>query len=120
MPVGSTTDERRLDPRIEAGVPAVVTPLANVAIHYKGRVVDVSRGGVKVHVDETFLDRLPRKGDAYRVQTGEEVLLCEVRHCQIEDDGAKLGLKVLHWGNPGSLRLLLGSLRLPSGAGADQ
>jgi len=85
----------------------VVIPLVNVATHWRGRVINVSETGMKVHVEEAFLDRLPQRGDAYRVQTDRDVVLCEVCHCQVEDEGSNLGLRILHWGATGSLRLLL-------------
>ncbi len=89
----------------------MVIPLANVATHWHGRVINLSENGIKVHVEEAFLDRLPQPGDAYRVQTGEDILLCVVRHCQIEDDGSSLGLQILHWGGgTGGLRLLLAAV----------
>jgi hypothetical protein len=99
-------DERRSDPRFEAGVPVVVIPLADVATRWPGRVMDVSRSGCKVHVD-VFMDQLPRTGDACRLQTGKDVILCEIRHCRVEGEGSDLGLKIIHWGSAGELDRLI-------------
>jgi hypothetical protein len=101
-------DERRSEPRIEAGLAVVVIPLADVASRWLGQVVNVSRCGLKIHVD-ALLDPLPRAGDAYRIQAGEETLLCEVRRYQVEDKGGSLGLKVIRWGGSGALDRLIRS-----------
>lgn len=86
---------RRSDPRIQVGVPVVVIPLADVATRWPGRVVELSQGGCKVHVDEGFINQLPRSGDACRLQTRKDLILCEIHHCQSGDQGSDLGLKVM-------------------------
>ncbi len=103
-------EERRAVARIDAAVPVVVTPLSDVATRWPGRVMNLSRYGVKVHV-EAIPGQLPRPGDAYRVQSGKDVILCEVRHYQIEDEGSNLGFKIIHWGSAGELDRLIKGLK---------
>jgi hypothetical protein len=87
--------ERRSDSRIDVGVPVVLIPLADVATRWPGHVVDLSRGGCKVRVD-ALIREVPRMGDACRLQTDKDLILCEISHCQVEDDGSDLGLKIIH------------------------
>jgi|SRR5579862_9499832 len=94
--------ERRSEKRIALGAPAELIPLAAVSTSLRGRVVDISGRGVKVHLD-SLLNELPRTGDAYRLLSGREVMLCEVRNMQLEGEGGDIGLKILHWTKAGKL-----------------
>jgi hypothetical protein len=99
-------DERRSEPRIETSTSVVMTPLAAVTTRIHGSVVDVSARGVRVHFDKD-LKNLPRTGEVYRVQSRDDIMLCEVRHAQAADAGADLGLKIVHWGDAGELKRLV-------------
>jgi PilZ domain len=99
-------EERRSEPRIEASAAVLITPLAAVATRYHGSIVNVSTHGVRVHCD-TELKELPRAGDVYRVQSGGDLMLCEVRHSRVTDNGAVLGLQIVHWDDAGELKRLL-------------
>ena len=95
-----------------------MTPLAAVATRLRGVVVNVSTRGVKVHF-ETLLNEQPRAGDVYRVQSGDDLMLCEVRHCDVAGKGADLGLEILHWVSAGELsRLVQHHLRSARSIGA--
>jgi hypothetical protein len=83
-----------------------MTPLASVRIRLEGAVVDVSEGGVRVHFDKQ-LKELPRSGDVYRLQSRDDIMLCEVRHAEVSGAGAALGLKIIHWSNAGQLKRLM-------------
>jgi len=96
-------EERRSEPRIEASAEVLITPLAAVATRFHGSIMNVSTHGVKVHCD-TELKELPRAGDVYRVQSGGDLMLCEVRHSRVTDDGAILGLQIVHWDDAGELK----------------
>jgi hypothetical protein len=102
----TNTEERRSEERAKANASVVITPLASVAIRFEGSVVDVSTRGVRVHV-ETQLQELPRTGDVYRVQSGDDIMLCEVRHAEVAGAGADLGLLILHWSKEGKLKRLI-------------
>jgi hypothetical protein len=105
--VGRTkVEERRTERRIEASASVVLTPLAAVATRLGGSVVNVSTGGVRVHVN-TQLKQLPRVGEVYRVQSQDDQMLCEVRNAEIYEAGAAFGLQIVYWGNSGSLRRLV-------------
>src|ERR1022692_2214498 len=100
--------ERRSEPRIETNASVVITPLAAVATHLHGSVVDVSAGGVKVHLDAS-LKELPRAGAIYRIQSGDDLMLCEVRYSKVAEPGADLGLKIIHWRDAGELKRIVQS-----------
>jgi hypothetical protein len=100
------TAERRSEPRIAAGVAVVLTPLASVATRLRGSVVNVSARGVKVHF-EANLEKLPRAGTVYRIQSRGDLILGEVRYSTVADAGADLGLHIIHWGDAGELKRLV-------------
>ena len=105
-PAMITAEERRSEPRIEAGAAVVITPLAAVGTRFYGSVVNVSKGGVRVHCD-TQLKELPRAGEVCRIQSRGDIILCEVRNSAIAEAGADLGLQIVQWGNAGELKHLL-------------
>jgi hypothetical protein len=83
-----------------------MTPLAAVSTRLEGAVVDVSAQGIRVHCDKQ-LKELPRSGDVYRLQSSDDIMLCEVRHAEVSGAGAALGLKIIHWSNGGQLKRLM-------------
>jgi len=99
-------EERRSEPRIETSTSVVMTPLAAVVTRLHGSVVNVSAQGVRVHFD-TRLDELPRAGEVFRVQSRDDLMLCEVRHSKVAESGADLGLQIVYWSNPGELNRLV-------------
>jgi len=84
----------------------VVTPLAAVATRLLGSVVNVSTRGVRVHFDKRWREP-PRAGEVYRVQSRDDLMLCEVRYFELAEFGANLGLQIVHWGNAGELKRLV-------------
>ncbi len=88
-------DERMPEPRIRVGASVVVTPLASVAIRLQGSVVNVSTRGLRVHFD-TRLNEQPRAGEIYRVQSRDDLLLCEVCHCEAAGAGTNLDLQIIN------------------------
>ena len=103
--------ERRLEPRIESRTSVVMIPLATVSTRLQAFAVNVSTCGIRVH-SNTLVNDLPRAGEVYRVQSGDDVMLCEVRHCQLAGEGADLGFKIVYWANTGELhRLVQGDSR---------
>jgi hypothetical protein len=102
----SNTAERRSEPRIEIGTSVVMTPLAAVATRLKASVVNVSRRGIRVRVGAQMKE-LPRAGDVYRVQSRDDLMLCEVRNSCRTATGAHLGLHIVHWGAAGELNRLV-------------
>jgi hypothetical protein len=101
----TSTEDRRSEPRIAARAKVVVTPLSAVTTRLHGSLVNVSTRGVRVHFD-TKLDQ-PRAGEVYRVQSGDDLMLCEVRHCAVADASADLGLKIVLWSKAGELKRLV-------------
>jgi hypothetical protein len=112
-------EERRSESRIEANASVVVTPLAAVATRLHGSVVNVSNRGIKVHFN-TRLKALPRPGEVFRVQTRDDLLLCEVRHSEAAEAGADLGLQIVHWGDAGELKRLVQARQRNGGRGKEQ
>ena len=100
------SDDRRFEPRIETSAAVVMTPLAAVTTRIEGSIINVSEGGVRVHVDAQ-LKQLPRTGEVYRVQTQDDVMLCEVRNSEVAGGGAELGLQIVHWADAGKLKRLV-------------
>ncbi len=98
--------ERRSEPRTEAGAKIVMTPLAAVATRLHGIVVNVSPRGVRVRF-ATLLNVHPKAREVYRIQSGNDVMLCEVRYCEFAGEGADVGLEILHWVKAGELNQLL-------------
>jgi hypothetical protein len=98
-------EDRRAEPRISTRAKVVMTPLAQVTTRLHGSVVNVSARGVRVHF-ETKVNQ-PRAGEVYRIQSGDDLMLCEVRNCAVAGDGAELGLQIVHWGNAGELKRLV-------------
>jgi hypothetical protein len=91
----------------------VVTPLAAVATRLRGEVVNVSARGIRVHF-EIRLKEMPRAGEVFRVQTRDDLMLCEVRYFEAAGTGAYLGLQIVHWGGTGELnRLVQDRQRVP-------
>jgi hypothetical protein len=95
--------ERRAEPRIIIAAPAVITPLAAVATRLNGQVVDVSFHGVKVRVAE-LTGGLPRVGDVFRILSARDLMLCEVRHWQLQVEGTDIGFRILQWSDAGELK----------------
>jgi uncharacterized protein DUF4115/PilZ domain-containing protein len=106
LPVGRSIREQRSEPRIEADAPALMIPLANVATRFRGRVLDISRRGVRVRTSEPLKPQ-PKIGDVYRILSGDDVLLCEVRHCQLLWEGSELGFQIVHRLSSGELNSLV-------------
>jgi hypothetical protein len=98
--------ERRSEPRIEARTSVVMTPLASVSTRLEGAVVEVSTHGIRVHCDKQ-LKELPRSGDVYRLQSRDDIMLCEVRHAEVSSSGAAMGFQIVHWSNGGQLKRLV-------------
>jgi hypothetical protein len=99
--------ERRQDPRIEITEALVtITPLSAVTSHTRGLVVDVSARGLKVHADGISETSLVN-GDVYRVQSGDDLMLCEMRHRRFEGDCGDIGFAILHWVSAGKLNRLV-------------
>jgi hypothetical protein len=101
-----TAEERRSEPRIGTTTSVVVTPLAAVTASFRGSVVNVSKRGIRVHCD-TPLKELPRAGGVFRVQSGGDLMLCELRNSAFAEAGAELGLQIVHWGEAGELKRLI-------------
>jgi hypothetical protein len=106
MPAMITTEERRSEPRIDANTSVLITPLAAVGTRLHGSVVNVSTRGVRVRCNKD-LKELPRAGEVCRVQSGGDLMLCEVRNSAVTEAGADLGLQIVHWGGAGELKRLL-------------
>jgi hypothetical protein len=102
----TNNEERRSEPRIETGTSVVLTPLAAVGTRLKASVVNVSTRGVSVHVGGE-LKELPRAGEVFRVQSRDDLMLCEVRHVGTATAGAQLGLQIVYWGAAGELNRLV-------------
>jgi c-di-GMP-binding flagellar brake protein YcgR len=99
--------ERRQDPRIEITEALVtITPLSAVTNRVRGMVVDVSARGLKVHADGISETSLVN-GDVYRVQSGDDLMLCEMRHRRFEGDSGDIGFAILHWVSAGKLNRLV-------------
>jgi len=103
-------DERRSEPRIDVKAPVVMTPLATVTTRLSGHVVNVSGRGLKVRVDAGLKGK-PASGEVYRVQTGDDLMLCEVRNWQGEGEGGAIGFQILHWGDLGELSRVIKTLK---------
>lgn len=101
-----STKERRVESRIAADAPAVMIPLASVTSRISSRILNVSRRGVKVRTAEP-LKEPPRTGDAYRILSGDDVMLCEVRYYHLAAPGAEVGFKILHRFSTGELSQLM-------------
>jgi len=99
-------NERRKEPRIDVDTPAVMTPLAAVAVRLKGQVINVSSNGLKVRVCEQ-MERDPRVGDVYRILSSRDRMLCEVNHCRPGSGGTEIGFKILHWSEAGELKQIV-------------
>jgi hypothetical protein len=95
--------ERRTEPRVDIAAPAVMTPLAAVATRLNGQVLNVSFNGVKVRVPK-LTNGQPRVGDVYRILSSKDLMLCEVRHCQLQAEGTDIGFRILQWSDAGELK----------------
>jgi hypothetical protein len=98
--------ERRSEPRIETGASVVLTPLAAVSTRLTASVVNVSMRGVRVHVGGQMKE-LPRPGEVFRVQSRDDLMLCEVCHAGVAAAGAQVGLKIVYWSAAGELNRLV-------------
>jgi hypothetical protein len=106
---GYSSDERRRDPRIAVNASILLKPLAAIGTSIHGTVVDISRHGIRVRLDELPAG-LPKTGDAYRVRSDDDdVILCEVRSVRLEGAFTDIGFAILHWSSIGELNRLLES-----------
>jgi hypothetical protein len=80
-----------------------MTPLAAVATRLNGQVVNVSFHGVMVRVAELTSGQ-PRVGDVYRILSSRDLMLCEVRHWQLQTEGTDIGFRILQWSDAGELK----------------
>src|ERR1700680_9443 len=106
LPTHCNTKERRSESRIMLDAPALMIPLASVTSRLCGRVLNLSRHGVKVRTDEP-LEEPPRTGDVYRIRSGDDVMLCEVRYYRLFGAGDEVGFKILHRFSTGELSRLI-------------
>ena len=83
-----------------------ITPLSAVTNRIRALVVDVSVRGLKVHADGLTEKELAA-GDVYRVQTGDDLMLCEIRHRRLEGESVDIGFAILHWVSAGKLNRLV-------------
>ena len=83
--------ERRSDDRLEAYSSAVVSRCDSPGGRYEGRLVNLSTNGTCV-----LLDAPIAPGTLVRVESGDSLLLAEVRHCTAEQNGYRIGLRVEH------------------------
>jgi hypothetical protein len=107
LDLASNGADRRSEPRIEAKASVVMTPLAAVSTRLHGSLVNVSARGVRVHFDAKL--NQPRAGEVYRVQSGDDLMLCEVRNSAVAEEGADLGLSIVHWSGAGKLKRMVQS-----------
>jgi len=98
--------ERRLEPRFEAKASVIMTPLSAVTTRLHGSVVDLSSGGLKVHAT-TLMEKHLAAGDVYRVQSGDDLMLCEIRHRRLDGQTVDIGFAILHWVSLGNLNRLV-------------
>ncbi|MDP8982669.1 MAG: PilZ domain-containing protein [Acidobacteriota bacterium] len=101
--------ERRLETRLETQAPAVITPLSAVTSRVHGSVVNVSSRGLKVHAGTPPEEHLAA-GSIFRVQSGDDLMLCEIRHRRVEGETADIGFSILHWVSEGKLNRLVKEL----------
>ena len=83
-----------------------ITPLSAVANCMRGLVVDVSLRGLKVHADGISENSLVN-GDVYRIQSGDDLMLCEIRHRRLAGDAVDIGFAIIHWMSAGKLNRLV-------------
>jgi hypothetical protein len=82
--------ERRREPRYPTSDAADVMVLAEPSWHLEGRVMDVSRSGLRVAVRSPLAQDTPVKITFRR----PAVILGEVRHCQRARDVFHLGIEI--------------------------
>ena len=85
----------------------VMTPLSAVTTRLHGSVVNVSGGGLKVHANALSDEHLLAAGHVYRVQSGDDLMLCEIRNRRLEGETADIGFAILHWVSEGKLNRLV-------------
>ena len=83
-----------------------MTPLSAVTDRMHGSVVNVSGRGLKVHAN-ALTDKHLATGTVYRVQTGDDLMLCEIRHRRLEGETVDIGFAILHWVSEGKLNRLV-------------
>ena len=83
--------ERRTDDRVDTYLPAIVSPCASPGVRFDGRLINLSTSGTCV-----LLDAPIAPGTLVRIESGDTLLLAEVRHCSPEQDTYRLGLRVEH------------------------
>jgi hypothetical protein len=98
--------ERRTEPRLEAEAPVVMTPLSAVTTRLHGSVVNVSDRGLKVQAT-ALTDQHLTTGNIYRVQSGDDLMLCEIRHRRLDGENVNIGFAILHWVSAGKLNQLV-------------
>jgi hypothetical protein len=101
--------ERRLETRLETEAAVVLTPLSAVTNRLHGSVVNVSSRGLKVHAGKLPEEHLTA-GNIFRVQSGDDLMLCEIRHRRVEGETADIGFSILHWVSEGKLNRLVKEL----------
>ena len=97
-----TLQERRLEPRLDIDATVTMTPLGDVSKRLSGSIVNISGRGVRVRLSERP-SVLPRTGDVFRVQCGDDLMLCELRRVQTEGADLDYGFQIVYWVNVGDL-----------------
>ena len=83
--------ERRSDDRVDTYLPAVVSRCDSPDVRLEGRLINLSTIGTCV-----LLHAPIAPGTLVRIESGDMLLLAEVRHCSPEQDSYRLGLRVEH------------------------
>jgi hypothetical protein len=86
-------DDRRSEPRHEEKVDVILTPLDDVSKRLRGITLNVSNRGVRVRLDPN--SEQPNQRQVYRIETGANRILCEVRNSAIMPASVEVGFEIL-------------------------
>jgi len=89
----ASSAERRSEPRHEEKVDVILTPLDNVSKRLRGVTLNVSNRGVRVRLDPN--SEQPNQRQIYRIETGANRILCEVRNSASMPASVEVGFEIV-------------------------
>jgi hypothetical protein len=86
--MNTETQLNRREPRLPCNPTGVHAHLEGSGRHFTGKIVEVSRTGVQIQIDEAV-----PVGSVMTVEFGGTVLTGDIRHCQLRDGRFTIGIQ---------------------------
>lgn len=101
------TMDRRSSPRLDLNAPVAVSLIGSGAAPVPGTLENISESGMMVALGSPL-----GVGETVQIDSGDDLMISEVCHCEQRDQQYIIGLRVNEWSDKGALRSLLGSFEV--------